>query len=174
MSAAAGGGPVVAGVHPGQSVAVVVEAARLAVAFGRPLLCAHVAEDSYLTEWDRPAVRDGASLHPVPEPEAQTADEELAASIAAALDAAAAGPADAAPAWSLRLLGGDPAKALARVADEVDARLLVVGTRQKGFAPALEELLAGSVAAKLAHEQDRAVVVVPVSRAAAERLSPRR
>ncbi|MGN6425402.1 MAG: universal stress protein [Leifsonia sp.] len=175
---AGGEGPVIAGVHPGQACAVVVEAARLAAAIGRPLLCAHVGEDSYLTEWDRPGAREVASLHPgaaadlaagaAPGDDSaeQAAQEELAASIARALDGEQTG-------WTLRPLGGDPAKALARLADEVDARLIVVGTRQKGFAPALEEFLAGSVAAKLAHEQDRPVVVVPVSHAAAERLAPR-
>ncbi|WP_348787699.1 universal stress protein [Leifsonia sp. NPDC080035] len=169
MSAPGDGGPVIAAVHPGQSTAVVAEGARLAAALGRPLLCAHVAEDSYLTEWDRPEVREEASLHPptAAESDAQTARAELEASIAAVIDGADA-------AWSLRVLGGDPAKALARVAEELDARLLVVGTRQKGFGAALEEFLTGSVAAKLAHEQDRPVVVVPVSNAQTERLTRRR
>ena len=161
---ASGGGPVVVGVHPRQSTAVVAEAARFAAALGRPLLCAYVTEDSYLTEWDRAEIRQEASLHP----DTVGADEEslaldLAASIAAAL-AGGQGDGDGVSEWSLRLLAGDPAKALARVAEEVDARLLVVGTHGRSFGSALEEWLAGAVATRLAHDQRRPVVVVPAAR----------
>lgn len=156
------GGPIVVGVHPKQATAVVAEAARLADAFGRELVCAWITDDSYLTEWDRPTVRDAASLHPG---DLDADDERVGLDLASSITTALGESAPKAG-WTLRILGGDPAKALVRLADEVDARLLVVGTHQRGFAHALDEWLAGSVATKLAHHQDRAVVVVPVSRGA--------
>ena len=59
-----GAGPVIVGVHRGQARAVLDEGARLATELGRPLLCGYVAEDSYLTEWDRPDDVAEESLHP--------------------------------------------------------------------------------------------------------------
>ncbi len=166
-------GAVIVGVHPDQSVTVVREAARLADAFDRPLVCAYVAEDSYLTEWDRADVREDASLHPV---DVASEDENVALELAAAIGAALASPGDegAHPPWTLRILAGDPAKALGRIAAELDARLLVVGTRGRGVERALEEWLGGSVAAHLTHDQVRPVVVVPTHDVTEERLAPPR
>lgn len=153
-------GAVVVGVHPDQSVAVVQEAARLAVALGRPLVCAYVTEDSYLTEWDRADMREDASLHPA---DVASEDERVALELAAAIGAAlTSSHADGVePPWTLRILAGDPSKALGRVAAELGARLPVVGTRGRGVERALEEWLGGSVAAHLAHDQACPVVVVP-------------
>ncbi|MGO4593833.1 universal stress protein [Leifsonia sp. 2TAF2] len=150
-------GAVVVGVLRGQARTVVEEAARLAAELGRPLLCGYVSEDSYLTEWDKPDTVAGESLHPteVGAGEGQ-AVLALTAAVAEVLDASDI------TVWSLRLLAGDPAKALARLAAEVEARLIVVGTRRRGFANAVEDRLAGSVAARLAHDQLVPVVVVPV------------
>ncbi|RDV44786.1 hypothetical protein DOE76_11230 [Leifsonia sp. ku-ls] len=160
-------GPVVVGVHRGQARAVLEEAARLATEFGRPLLCGYVAEDSYLTEWDRPDDVAEESLHPT-EVGAGEGDAllDLSAAITAALEQTGQPP----PRWTLRLLAGDPAKALGRVAAEVDARLIVVGTHRRGFSNTLENWLAGSVGARLTHDQRRPVVVVPVT--AKDRATP--
>lgn len=166
-------GAVIVGVHPDQSVAVVQEAARMADALDRPLVCAYVTEDSYLTEWDRAEVRDQASLHPV---DVASEEENLALELAAAIGAALASLNDDGvhPPWTLRILAGDPAKALGRLAEELDARLLVVGTRGRGVERALEEWLGGSVAAHLTHDQVRPVVVVPAHDVTEERLAPPR
>ncbi|WP_091180774.1 universal stress protein [Paramicrobacterium humi] len=64
-------------------------------------------------------------------------------------------------AWDFRLLGGDPAHALSRLADECDARLIVVGGVRKGISHELEDLLSGSIAASLTRLQQRPVLVVP-------------
>lgn len=159
-------GAVIVGVHPDQSAAVVQEAARLADALRRTLVCAYVTEDSYLTEWDRADVREEASLHPS---DVASDDERVALELAAAITTAL-GP--GAPAWTLRILAGDPSKALGRLATEIDARLLVVGTRGRGVERALEEWLGGSVAAHLTHDQSRPVVVVPTHGPAEATLSP--
>lgn len=153
-------GAVIVGVHPEQSVAVLREGAQLARALARPLVCAYVTEDSYLAEWDRAEVREDASLHPGVASEEEGVALELAGAIATALESSTTG--EDPPPWTLRLLAGDPAKALGRLATEVDARLLVVGTRGRGVERALEEWLGGSIAAHLAHDQARPVVVVPL------------
>lgn len=66
-------------------------------------------------------------------------------------------------AWRVEHLGGDPGRELARLADRVDARLVVVGTRQPGWRGRMAEYFAGSVAVQLAHHQSRPVVVVPAA-----------
>lgn len=70
--------------------------------------------------------------------------------------------------WSFRVLAGDPASALSRLAAEVDSRMLVVGTRRHGALHRVEEFFAGSVAKSLAMGQDRPVLLVPLSRTAVD------
>jgi nucleotide-binding universal stress UspA family protein len=70
---------------------------------------------------------------------------------------------DAVPGWSAHLAAGDPARALATIADRLDASMIVVGTREPTLRASLREFFGGSVAAHLAHRQNRPVVVVPLS-----------
>jgi nucleotide-binding universal stress UspA family protein len=65
--------------------------------------------------------------------------------------------------WEVRALAGDPARALARLADTLDAMMIVVGTHEGGLRGSVRELFTGSVAAHLAHRQHRPVVVIPLS-----------
>ena len=65
--------------------------------------------------------------------------------------------------YSLEQRVGDPAWALARLADEVDARYIVVGTREAGIRGSIREFFNGSVAVHLAHRQHRPVIVVPLA-----------
>jgi nucleotide-binding universal stress UspA family protein len=64
--------------------------------------------------------------------------------------------------WTTRQLVGDPALALKHLADQLDARLLVVGTRRRGLGESIREFFTGSVAARLAHRQRRPILVVPL------------
>ena len=50
-------------------------------------------------------------------------------------------------------LVGDPALAIKHLAGELDARLIVVGTRSRGIGESIREFFTGSVAARLAHEK---------------------
>ena len=153
-------GPVLVGVYPGQAAAVVREAAALADAFSAPLLCAFVAIDSYLTEWERRELRDDASLHPA---DIDAGDDRVALDLGDSIGEALAGAEHLPYGWSLRVLAGDPARAIARVAVEVDARIIVVGTHRRGVGHAMEAWLSGSVAMSLCREQSTSVVVVPVA-----------
>ncbi|MFK3670610.1 universal stress protein [Leifsonia aquatica] len=156
MTSASAAGPIVVGVRAGQHRVVVQEAAALAAELGRALLCATVAADSYLEEWDPADGRDQGSLHPA----GMDSDDRAIALALAGSIGDALGP--DAPEWTLRVLAGDPRHALARLATEVDARLIVVGAHPHGFGHAVEGLLSGSVATRLAHDQQRPVVVIPV------------
>ena len=64
--------------------------------------------------------------------------------------------------WSVRALAGGPAFELARLADEVDATMIVVGTREPGTRGSLHEFFNGSVAIQLSRSQHRPLVVVPL------------
>ena len=59
----------------------------------------------------------------------------------------------------------------ARLAVEVDARVIVVGSRHPGIIHRVEELFSKSVAASLITGQTRPVLVVPAGRAAPGRRS---
>ena len=52
--------------------------------------------------------------------------------------------------------------AMKHLADQLDARLLVVGTRKRGLGESIREFFTGSVAARLAHRQQRPILVIPL------------
>ncbi|MGP5164354.1 universal stress protein [Arthrobacter rhombi] len=64
--------------------------------------------------------------------------------------------------WATRCLVGDPAAALAAFAEERDAAMIVVGTREPSFGSGFREFLGGSVAVHLAQRQSRPVLVIPL------------
>lgn len=156
--------PLLVGVVPGQHPEVLATAASLAARLGAPLACAYVDEASYVVDWD-PARR---AHRLTPHPDADDADinaltSGLKESISAAADAAG-NAAAASPAWTLHTLTGDAARALGRLATEVDALMIIVGTSERGFAHRISEALNGSVGAWLTHHQARPVLVVPARR----------
>ena len=147
-------GAVIAGVVPGQSPRVVREAARYAALSRAELIVAHVDTTRFVAFEDPDGYVDASSI------------DVAGAAARAALDDVRALVADALAgddvAWSVRQLIGDPAMALIHLADEIDASLLVVGTRKRGLGESLREFLTGSVAARLSHRQRRPVLVVPL------------
>jgi nucleotide-binding universal stress UspA family protein len=147
------GGPVVVGVRPRQDPRVWACAADLAAALGVRLVFAYADPSVYPESDGAGAVR----LLPI-DPDAGGSDS---AAVAEALTARlrtelAQVPVD----WEFRRLWGSPAQALHRAAEELDASLIVVGTREGGRAHHLEERLAGSVADRLVHSQQRPILVV--------------
>ncbi len=148
---------VVVGVVPDQPDTVIATAASFAERFHADLVCASVNADGYTID-TRP---DGAvvsmSIDPdLTEERVEAFDPVLRASIAAALEGREVS-------WSTRARAGGPAQELARLADELNAAMIVVGTGEPGVKGSLHELFNGSVAAQLAHRQHRPVVVVPLN-----------
>lgn len=154
-------GAVVVGVVDGQSSAVLATALRTATDLGVPLLIVHVAADPYLLgEYVDPgtggiaigsagllATEFEAAAHPV-----------FPVELRAVVESALVGSTTP---HGFRVLSGEPALALSDVAEQVDARMIVVGTREAGVLAGIAEFLSGSVAVHLAHRQHRPVLVVP-------------
>lgn len=154
-AAAADARPViVAGVMPGQARAVSRVALRTARSMGARLLFGYVQRSSALIEQVDPQERDLRSLSPDLDEES----ELIAASLRAQLSEDPAAPeAD----WAVLVLGGDPVRALSRLAEERGAAMIVMGGVRRGFAHRAEDLISGSPATWLARNQQRPVLVVP-------------
>ncbi len=148
---------VVVGVVPEQPDAVIATAATFAEHFHADLVCASVNAGGYTIDTRPDGTVVSMSIDPdLAEERVEVFDPELRASIAAVLE-------DRGVLWSVRALAGGPAQELARLADGLDAAMIVVGTREPGIKGGLHEFFNGSVAAQLAHRQHRPVVVVPLN-----------
>ena len=147
-------GAVIAGVIPDQSPRVLKEAARYAKLLQVPLVVVHVDVTRFVTYEDP----DGY-VHSAP------IDINIAAGegeLAKVQDAAASVLGDTGPHWTVRQLVGDPAMAIKHFADQIDSRLIVVGTRKRGFGESVREFFTGAVGVRLAHRQHRPILVVPL------------
>ncbi len=151
-------GPVLAGVIPRQPGVVLHRAAELAFSMGVELICAYVDVSSY-------QVRDDGEGHVETMPIDPDGVDDDPDSVFVGLKNRLA--VQLAPyvgiSWSLVTLAGDPSRALGRLAESVNASLIVVGTREHGIGARLEDLLVGSVAVHLTHRQHRPVLVVPLN-----------
>jgi nucleotide-binding universal stress UspA family protein len=150
------GGPVLAGVEPGQGLAVVHRAADLAHSLGVGLVCAY-ADPTTVEEHEPDGRVEVLPIDPdgVDDDAAQIRSD-LYHSLRDELWGAGVN-------WRFAALSGEPAHALAAHAEEIDASMIVVGTREHGLAHRFEERIAGSVAVHLAHHQNRPVLVVPLA-----------
>ncbi len=147
-------GAVIVGVVPEQSPRVLKEAARYARLLGSPLLVVNVDVTRFVTYEDPDGFVHSASIDINVEP--GEADLALVRSEASAvLDGHGLD-------WSVKQLVGDPALAIKHLADDIDAKLLVIGTRKRGIGDSIREFFTGSVAARLAHRQRRPILVVPI------------
>jgi nucleotide-binding universal stress UspA family protein len=161
---------VIVGVRPDDEVGLTSRAARFAERFDAELVCANVDTSRRVVE-----ERADGSVVTLPDPahglatpdvvyvaeyaesdlRVEDFDEELRTRIAGELDGLPVR-------WSTRALaGGHPADALARLAEKLDAEMIIVGTRKPNFGGTLREFINGSVATRLAHRQHRPVVVLP-------------
>lgn len=120
-------GPIVAGVLPSQPRRVVLEARTLAEALGAPLVFAYVEINSNLVEWELKDDIRGNSLHP------REIDDDMVEDVRDILRILDSAMAVTKIPWSVRVLAGDPGKALARLGNELHARMIVVGTRHQGM-----------------------------------------
>jgi hypothetical protein len=147
-------GPLVLGVPWKFEERLVRAAAGLAVIMGAHLICAFVDPATYLTEWEPDGSRAATSLDPAGNPEAEFPARQVLAGLEGMLGAPGG-------AWSFRVLNGDVAKALARLADSADAVALVVGGQRAGRVARMTRILEGSVSVSLTRLQSRPVVIVP-------------
>ena len=148
---------VLVGVETGTAAAVVEAAAGLADRLGADLVCAHVDESSEQVDQRSDETVVSTPLNPdLPFTEKEEFDSGLRAEIAGILDPRPVK-------WSVRALAGGAAQQLARLAQQLDAAMIVVGTREAGFRGSVEEFFTGSVAVQLSHRQHRPVVMVPLN-----------
>lgn len=160
------GAPLLVGIMPRQHPEVLQTAAALAARLAAPLICAYVDEASYLVEWDPDRSAHRLSRNPEAEDDMLDLATNLKAEVQTAMEGTAAGRDT--PEWSFRTLTGDPARALAQLAAEVDTPIIIVGTPERGFTHRLSEALNGSVGTWLSHHQSRPVLVVPYRKPAHE------
>ncbi|WP_417234747.1 universal stress protein [Arthrobacter sp.] len=148
--------PIIVGTIPGQNPAVWARAVELAEALAAPLVAAYVDPASYLIEWKAGNEVAPTSLDPVLEP-----DDEAALAAAGIRDAFGPAASGHGVAWSLRVIGGDPALALGRLATAVGASSIVIGTRRLGLLAKVNELATGSLMHRLLATQHLPVLGIP-------------
>jgi nucleotide-binding universal stress UspA family protein len=153
----AGAPTVVVGVIPGQKPVVVHRAAALAGSMGASLLCVwsdpartFVAEEPDGTLVTTPLDPDHADSSEGD----GVAETALASEIARNLDGADVP-------WRFVYTVGEASRALARVARESGAALIVIGSRRPGLGGWMNHLIGGSTAGHLAHTQPLPVTIVP-------------
>ncbi|OZD55600.1 universal stress family protein [Rhodococcus sp. 06-1477-1B] len=157
-------GAVVIGVQPGHVRDVMQVAAQVAERFAVPVVC--VTVDAGLLALGNRA--DGSTIIEPLDPDSIDRDpQNLSDPDRAAIDAIAA-----TRSVEVEVLTrvGDPVRALAMVAEERNAVMIVVGTNTGWHR--LAELMNGSVAARLTRRQHRPVLVVPTDPVGFDHLAP--
>jgi nucleotide-binding universal stress UspA family protein len=146
----------VVGVTPQQPVAVLREAVRLARQFKAVLVCANVEAGSYVVAEHPDGSVESRPIDPdQPDWNAAVFNGGLAHRIREVADQEGVRV-------EFRELAGDIAHALGRLAEVLDAEMIIVGSRRGGLRSTMHDFFGGSVAAHLAHRQPRPVVVVPL------------
>lgn len=149
--------PVVVGVTSGQPDAVVLAASEFATQFGAELICASVDPSRYMLEELPDGSMTSASFDPDSfEQAAADFDPGLRAQIERVLKGRRV-------TWSTRTLAGEPARALGHLAGTVRAVMIIVGSREPSMRHTLRSFFSGSVAVRLAHGQQRPVVIIPLN-----------
>ena len=145
---------VIVGMQPEQNPRVLQEAIRYATLLSAPLVVVHVDVTRFVTYEDP----DGY-VHSAP---IDMNVETGAAEFEHVTEAATKALQGSGLVWTSRQLVGDPALAIKQLAGKLDAQLIVIGTRMRGFGESIREFFTGSVAARLAHRQHRSILVVPL------------
>lgn len=156
---------IVVGVMPDQPLWVVQVAGEFARTFRAQLVCVTVDATRYVLQ-DLP---DGTLISAPIDPESDDDEPMFPPERLEEIDALLE---PMGVRWSMRELVGEAATSLMAVADEENALMIVVGTRQNGFSGAVRRFFGGSVAVRLSHRQYRPVVVVPIAPTEGERRLP--
>ncbi|MEU4384641.1 universal stress protein [Promicromonospora sp. NPDC023805] len=107
---------------------------------------------------DETAVSDSRGFTVSVDPDIAVPSDAYGADVLAGLNRAMA---DVGLPWSALRGAGDPAAELGRVADQVEAAMIVVGARRSGLRGWTTNIVGGTVAGRLIHNQPRPVVVLP-------------
>jgi nucleotide-binding universal stress UspA family protein len=147
---------IVVGVTPRQPLTVLRQAVGFARQFNAMLVCANVEAGSYVVAEHPNGSVESRPIDP-DQPDWNTAlfDSSLAARIRDIADKEGVRV-------EFRELAGDIAHALGRLAEVLNAEMIIVGSRRGGLRTTMHEVFGGSVAAHLAHRQPRPVVVIPL------------
>ena len=145
---------VIVALRPGQPPRVLAEAMHYAGLLQAPLVVVHVDVTRFVTFEDPDGMVHSAPI----DLNIDTGAEEFA-ELRGEVEKTLAG---SGLTWTARQLVGDPALAIKHLAGELDARLIVVGTRSRGIGESIREFFTGSVAARLSHRQSRPILVVPL------------
>ena len=147
----------VVGVLPRQSPVVVHRAVELARAMGGQLVCV----------WSDPARSfvaeepDGTLVTTPLDPDHADTDEGAGIAETAMAQEVARNLGDADVPWRFVYTVGEASRALARVARESGAAMIVIGSRRPGLGGWMNHLIGGSTAGHLAHTQQLPVTIVP-------------
>jgi nucleotide-binding universal stress UspA family protein len=148
---------IVVGVTPKQPLTVLREAVRFAREFKAVLVCANVDAGSYVVAEHPDGSVESRPIDPdQPDWNAAVFNGGLAHRIREVADKEGVRA-------EFRELAGDIAHALGRLAEVLNAEMIIVGSRRGGLRSTMHEFFGGSVAAHLAHRQPRPVVVVPLA-----------
>jgi len=147
---------IVVGVTPKQPLIVLRQAVGFAREFNARLVCANVEAGNYVVAEHPNGSVESRPIDP-DQPDWNTAifDGSLAARIRAIADKKGVRV-------EFRELAGDIAHALGRLAEVLNAEMIIVGSRRGGLRSTMHEVFGGSVAAHLAHRQPRPVVIIPL------------
>ena len=147
---------IVVGVTPGQPDIVIRHAAKLARKLGGRLVCAFVDTGQMSMFEGADGTLMSMPLDPDIVEEPTPFPDSLRDKLAAVCTEKQV-PVD------FRRPLGEPAIALAELAEQEQAYLIMVGTRRPGIRAGIAEFFGGSVAAHLSHRQPRPVVVIPLT-----------
>jgi nucleotide-binding universal stress UspA family protein len=147
---------IVVGVTPRQPLTVLRQAVRFARQFNAILVCANVEAGSYVVAEHPNGSVESRPIDP-DQPDWNNAifDGSLAARIRDITDKEGVRV-------EFRELAGNIAHALGRLAELLNAEMIIVGSRRGGLRSTMHEVFGGSIAAHLTHRQPRPVVVVPL------------
>ncbi|GAA4480586.1 universal stress protein [Microbacterium panaciterrae] len=145
---------VIVAVRAGQRPRVLAEGKRYAALLNAPLVVVHVDVTRFVTFEDPDGMVHSAPI----DLNIDTGAEEFA-QVRAESEKALAG---SGLTWTARQLVGDPALSIKHLVHELDAQLIVVGTRSRGIGESIREFFTGSVAARLSHRQSTPILVVPL------------
>ncbi len=146
-------GAVIVALQPGQRPRVLQEAARYASLLKALLIVAHVDVTRFVTYEDPDGLVHSSALD-INLPDGAEAFEQVTAEAAEHL-------VDFTGEWTTEQLIGDPAMAIKKLAEQVDAQLIVIGTRNSGLGETIRQFFTGAVATRLALRQSRPILVVP-------------